>query len=90
MKPTELRQMSDEQLARRVHDLREELFKLNLQRQTAQLEKASRLTDLRRDIARAMTILSERRLGLGPTPAAAEPAKPKRTKAKPEMAEAKK
>ena len=61
MKPTELRELNDEQLTRRCHDLREELFKLILQKQTAQLEKPSRLKQIRRDIARARTILNQRR-----------------------------
>lgn len=60
MKSTELRELNDEQLARRGHDLREELFKLILQKQTAQLEKPSRLKELRHDIARVQTILTER------------------------------
>jgi large subunit ribosomal protein L29 len=68
MKPTQLREMNVEQLTRRNLELREELFKLILQKQTAQLEKPSRLKDLRRDIARVHTVLSERRLSVAVKP----------------------
>lgn len=64
MKIAAFHELNDEQLARRQRDLREELFKLLLQKQTAQLEKPSRLKDLRRDIARALTVINQRRLGL--------------------------
>ncbi len=61
MKTAQLRELNDEQLTRRGHDLREELFRLILQKQTAQLEKPSRLKELRRDMARVQTILHQRR-----------------------------
>ncbi|MBM3892119.1 MAG: 50S ribosomal protein L29 [Verrucomicrobia bacterium] len=44
----------------KVRDLREELFKLNLQRHGGQIEKTSRLNELRRDIARTLTLINQK------------------------------
>jgi large subunit ribosomal protein L29 len=41
-------------------ELREQLFKLRFQTATGQLESASRMRSVRRDIARILTILTER------------------------------
>ena len=46
----------------KLRDLRQELFNLRLQQQGARLERPSRIRDVRRDIARAETILRERQL----------------------------
>lgn len=58
----ELRGLGDNELSEHVRDLREQLFKLRFQKSTGQVESAVRLRNTRRDLARALTILSERRL----------------------------
>ncbi len=42
-------------------DCREELFKLNLQKHGGQIEKSSRIRELRRDIARIQTVITQKR-----------------------------
>lgn len=59
MKISELKDMSAAELGAKGQDLRQELFNLRLQKATSQLEKPSRLRDLRRDIARVETRLSQ-------------------------------
>jgi len=46
-------------LLQRRQDARKELFNLSLQRTSGQLEKPSRIRELRRDIARANTFLRQ-------------------------------
>ena len=59
MKITELKDLSVAELGAKGQDLRQELFNLRLQKATSQLEKPSRLRELRRDIARVETRLSQ-------------------------------
>ena len=49
---------------RKRADLKEELFNLRFQAATGQLDNAMRIRQVRKDIARVMTILRERELGL--------------------------
>ncbi len=60
MKATEVRNLSDEELVQKEQDLKEEMFNLRFQFFTGQLENTTRLTQIRRDIARVMTIRHER------------------------------
>jgi large subunit ribosomal protein L29 len=55
MKASELRELSDEQLADRLRELREELFNLRFQYATRQLTNTARIREVRRDIARVLT-----------------------------------
>ncbi len=61
MKARELREMTDEELLQKRRDAEKELFALRMQQATAQLEKPSRLRELRRERARILTIEAERR-----------------------------
>jgi len=54
------------ELAALGRDLRQELFNLRLQQQTARLERPSRLREVRRDAARIETILRSRQLKAAP------------------------
>lgn len=63
MKPTELRELSDEELAQKEEDLKDQLFKLKFQHALGQLEDAMKLKNLKRDRARILTILKERKEG---------------------------
>jgi large subunit ribosomal protein L29 len=61
MKMSEIKDMTLVELAAKGRDLRQEIFNLRLQQASAQLEKATRLRTLRRDIARIETRLSQLR-----------------------------
>ena len=63
MKPTELRELSDEELIQKDEDLKDRLFKLKFQHALGQLENAMKLNNLKRDRARILTILKERKEG---------------------------
>lgn len=63
MKVSELRDRTDEGLEELGQQLQDELFRLEMQHQTGQLQETSRLRETRRDIARIKTILRERELG---------------------------
>ncbi|SIS71498.1 50S ribosomal protein L29 [Alicyclobacillus vulcanalis] len=65
MKATELRGLSDEELKARIDGLKDELFNLRFQLATGQLENPMRIRQVRKDIARAKTILRQRELGIG-------------------------
>lgn len=60
MKIKEIRELSPAELAARKHELREESFHLRIQQQSGQLEKPSTLRDIRREIARVETVLTQK------------------------------
>ena len=60
MKATELRAMSAEDLAKKLADLKQELFNLRFQHAINQLDNPHKIADVKKDIARVMTILSEK------------------------------
>jgi large subunit ribosomal protein L29 len=62
MKSKEIQELSDAEAQAKIRDLRQELFNLRLQQQTARLERSSRLNDVRKDVARLKTVLRERQL----------------------------
>lgn len=62
MKPEEIRELTDEQIERRIGELREERFRLRFRSATMQLENPNIIETIRRDIARMKTILREREL----------------------------
>ena len=64
----DLRGLSREELNKKVVELKEELFTLRFQGATGQLESHGRLREVRKDIARAYTVLQERNLGIVPDP----------------------
>jgi large subunit ribosomal protein L29 len=59
----ELRALSNEELEAKIKDSKKELFDLRLQQSTGSLEKPSKINELRKNIARMNTILSERENG---------------------------
>ena len=63
MKTNELRKLTTEELTKKVHENKEELFNLRMQKATGNLEKPSRIHELRKEVARINTILHERREG---------------------------
>ena len=60
MKASELRQMSVEQLNAKLAELKEELFNLRFQLAINQLDKPHKITEVKHDIARVMTVLREK------------------------------
>ena len=61
MNATELRDLSLDELEAKSNELQAELFNLRIRKETGQLENTAKLGLLRRDIARAETILREKR-----------------------------
>jgi large subunit ribosomal protein L29 len=59
-KATDLRAKTDDQLGEELGNLKREAFNLRFQAATSQLEKPSRVKEVRRDIARIKTLQSER------------------------------
>ena len=64
MKIIDARNLSDAELAAKKKEARQEYFNLRVQQQSGQLEKPSRLGDLKKTVAKIETVLSERRLKL--------------------------
>ena len=60
-KTEDLNQKTDDQLAETLGELKREQFNLRFQAATGQLEKASRVKEVRRAIARVKTVQSSRR-----------------------------
>jgi len=62
MKPAEIRQMTDEEVARELDNRSKEYFNLRFQAATERMENASQIRKVKRDIARMKTILREREM----------------------------
>ena len=60
MKVKELREMTGEQLNEKLADLKKELFNLRFQLAINQLDNPHKITDVKHDIARVMTVLREK------------------------------
>ena len=61
MKAIDIRELTEEELREKHEDVKQELFNLRIQKSTSQLDNPARLKELRRDIARIQTVLSERK-----------------------------
>jgi large subunit ribosomal protein L29 len=61
MKASQFRDQTMEELQDKERDLSEQLFALRLQKVTGQLEKPARVRQVRKDLARVLTILREKR-----------------------------
>ena len=59
MKAKELRAMTPDELNTKLAELKNELFKLRFQHAINQLDNPHKMTDVKRDIARVMTVLQE-------------------------------
>lgn len=55
MKSTELRELSDQELSKKLEDTRAELFNLRFQMATSQLDNTARVNTVKKDIARVLT-----------------------------------
>jgi large subunit ribosomal protein L29 len=64
MKPSEAHNLKDDELLDRIKQTREEQIALRLQHATGELENTARLTEVRRDVARLLTVAKERGIDL--------------------------
>ena len=85
MKVDELRVLEEDELGGRLKAARRELYELRFKHAVGQLENSSQIAKVRHDIARIMTVLNERELGISGIQEATEPlavavAAPKRKK----------
>ena len=60
MTAKEIREMTAEQLNAKLAELKKELFNLRFQHAVNQLENPHKITEVKRDIARVMTVLNEK------------------------------
>lgn len=60
MKISEIREMTSEQLDAKLKELKEELFNLRFQLAINQLENTNRIGEVKKDIARVMTVLNDK------------------------------
>lgn len=68
MKANLFMEMSNEELQNKIISLKEELFNLRFKHETRQLENPNQLNIVKKDIARAMTVMRLRQLGYIVTP----------------------
>ena len=60
MKVKEIRELTTEEINTKLLEAKQELFNLRFQQATGNLEKPSRIRDLRHTVARMKTVLKER------------------------------
>ena len=60
MKATEIRSLSAEELQTKLTELKKDLFMLRMQHATNHLDNPTRISAVRRDIARVKTVLHEK------------------------------
>ena len=58
----EIRDLTNEQIVKKIEEYKEELFNLRFSQATGSLEKPSRIRELRKLVARMKTVLREREL----------------------------
>ena len=59
MKISEIKELSETELNKKLRELGEELLQLQVRKQTGQVEKPHLIKSIRRDRARILTVLSE-------------------------------
>ena len=64
MKASEIRELSEVELAAKLKDLKEELFNLRFQHAINQLDNPMRLNLVKKDIARVKTIIKQRQVAV--------------------------
>ncbi len=60
-KMNEMNKLTTEEITKKINDAKEELLKLRMKQATGTLENPARIHELRKDVARYKTILSERK-----------------------------
>lgn len=64
MKTKDLRNLSIEELKKKEQELRKELFNLRFQLAKGELQNVKRVSAVRKDIARVLTIITEKERGI--------------------------
>ncbi len=59
MKAKEFRELSEEELQNKLNQLKDELFHLRFQLAINQLDNPHKITEVKRDIARVLTVMNE-------------------------------
>ena len=67
MDAMKLRELSDEELQEEYRQYKEELFNLRFQNAVGQLKNTARIRDVRKNIARVLTVAGERRQAMDST-----------------------
>ena len=62
MSNKDIRELTNEEIQTKIEEYKEELFNLRFSQATGNLEKPSRIRELRKQVARMKTILREREL----------------------------
>ena len=62
MDAKKIRELSTEEIIKKIENNKEELFNLRFSQATGNLEKPSRIPELRKEIARMKTVIREREL----------------------------
>jgi len=60
MKVSEIRELSNDEIMTKLKETKQELFNLRMQQATGDIEKPSRIRELRHTVARMKTVLKER------------------------------
>jgi large subunit ribosomal protein L29 len=60
MKADKVREMSIDELEKKEEELQEQIFRMRIQKATAQLDQPGKIRQVRKDLARVKTTLSER------------------------------
>lgn len=60
-KARDFREQTVEELEKHISDLHEQLFKLRFQKATGQMENIHKIAHVRKDLARAMTVVNQKR-----------------------------
>ncbi len=64
MKASEFRNLTSTEIEIKINGFKEELFNLRFQLATGQLDNPTKIRELRKEIARAKTVIHERALGI--------------------------
>ncbi len=72
MKPSEIRALSDKELVEKLDELKSELFNLRFQHAINQLDNPVRIKEVKRDIARTLTVIRAKELESAKTQREAE------------------
>ncbi|WP_066640489.1 50S ribosomal protein L29 [Desulfolucanica intricata] len=65
MKAKDIRELTEDELKKKLNDSKDELFKLRFQLATGQLDNPMKIKEVRRNIARMKTVIRQRELGIG-------------------------
>ncbi|UMZ75401.1 50S ribosomal protein L29 [Natranaerofaba carboxydovora] len=65
MKAKEIRELTNQELDKKLDELKDELFNLRFQSATGQVENPMRIRQVKKEIARVKTIIRERELNTG-------------------------